>query len=95
MRNLDFVAIDFNDHFPQNLLTDLHARKIQSLLVEGGARLLQTFINQNLWDEIRVFKSPNTISEGIAAPILPENIYLKNTKNLMGDRLFNYRPQSK
>jgi diaminohydroxyphosphoribosylaminopyrimidine deaminase / 5-amino-6-(5-phosphoribosylamino)uracil reductase len=87
-------TICYNSSNIIHLLADLHARKIQSLLVEGGAQLLQTFINQNLWDEIRVFKSPNTISEGIAAPILPENIYLKSTENLMGDRLFNYLPQN-
>ncbi len=76
-----------------NLLADLHSRKIQSVLVEGGAQLLQSFINQNLWDEIRIFKSPHSINEGISAPQLATNGRLVSTENLMGDSLFVYRNQ--
>jgi diaminohydroxyphosphoribosylaminopyrimidine deaminase / 5-amino-6-(5-phosphoribosylamino)uracil reductase len=75
----------------KDLLADLHTRQIQSVMVEGGSQLLQSFINQYLWDEIRVFKSPNTIQKGITAPTLPTNIYLKSTENLMSDRLFTYQ----
>ena len=39
-------------------LTDLYQRNIQSILVEGGATLLQSFIDDGLWDEMRVFRSP-------------------------------------
>ena len=38
----------------EKLLLDLHNRKIQSVIVEGGSQLLQSFIAKNLWDE-----SPN------------------------------------
>jgi diaminohydroxyphosphoribosylaminopyrimidine deaminase / 5-amino-6-(5-phosphoribosylamino)uracil reductase len=89
-QNLNFVNIDFDESFLQNLLSDLYARQIQSLLVEGGAKLLQSFINQNLWDEVRVFKSLRAIRKGISAPILPTNTRLKSTQDLMGDTLQIY-----
>lgn len=55
------------------LLQDLHQRKIQSVLVEGGRALLQSFLDNDLWDEIRVFRSPlmlnsNATSGAVKAP---------------------------
>lgn len=57
--------------FAQSLnhsLQDLHQRMIQSVLVEGGTALLQSFIVAGLWDEMRVFRSQRMLGEGIAAP---------------------------
>jgi len=39
-------------------------------LVEGGAQLLNGFIEQNLWDEARVEISPTEIKSGVCAPII-------------------------
>lgn len=55
-----------------DIVRDLHARGIQSLLVEGGARLLQSFINEGLWDEARVETAPCLLGSGVAAPVLKE-----------------------
>lgn len=53
-------------------LDSLHAHNIQSLIVEGGAHTLQTFIDQGLWDEIRVETALTlTVSDGTRAPQLP------------------------
>lgn len=72
------------------ILDDLYQRKIQSVLVEGGTHLLESFLNQDLWDEIRVIQSPYYLKEGIKAP------YFEAAKpfsqiNLMGDALRIYR----
>lgn len=45
--------------------------KINSLIVEGGSRLLTEFIKAGLWDEIRVEQSPVLLKEGITAPSVP------------------------
>ncbi len=67
--NLLFVKI--NPHtFLASLLKDLQQRNVQSVLVEGGAQLLETLIKENLWDEARVFKSKTTFGNGLAAPHL-------------------------
>lgn len=62
----------FDENLLSNILQKLHKQGIQSLLVEGGATLIQSFIDQNLWDESRVYISPNIITDkdAIDAPKL-------------------------
>ncbi|WP_435356973.1 bifunctional diaminohydroxyphosphoribosylaminopyrimidine deaminase/5-amino-6-(5-phosphoribosylamino)uracil reductase RibD [Emticicia sp. SJ17W-69] len=72
-------------------LDELRNNKIQSLIVEGGTKLLQSFIDIQLFDEIRVFKSQNQLKKGISAPILPKNIDLIQKQNLQGDELTIYK----
>lgn len=67
--NLTLVRMDENN-FLQNVLHDLWKRKVQSLIVEGGATLLRIFIEAGLWDEARVFQSPRKFNKGIPAPVL-------------------------
>ncbi|MCL2027476.1 MAG: bifunctional diaminohydroxyphosphoribosylaminopyrimidine deaminase/5-amino-6-(5-phosphoribosylamino)uracil reductase RibD [Bacteroidales bacterium] len=50
------------------ILNDLYARKIQSLIVEGGAKLLQSFIEKNLWDETRILIGNKHLHNGLKAP---------------------------
>lgn len=58
-----------------HLLRYLYEKGIQSVLVEGGRQLLQSYINQGLWDEARVFGGPQFFGEGIKAPqINPSNL---------------------
>lgn len=50
------------------ILQVLYEQDIQSLLIEGGAELLSSFIQNNLWDEARVFTGPGTFGKGVTAP---------------------------
>ena len=53
----------------------LFENQIQSVLVEGGSRTLQTFINANLWDETIIIKNENLILEnGTKAPNFGGNL---------------------
>ena len=52
-------------------LQKIHDLKISSLLVEGGAQLLQSFINEGMWDEARVFTGSPFLPQGIPSPNLP------------------------
>lgn len=72
-------------------LDQLRNNKIQSLIVEGGTKLLQSFIDIQLFDEIRIFRSQNHLKKGILAPILPKNIDLIQKQNLQGDELTIYK----
>lgn len=58
------------------LMVDLHQQHIQSLMVEGGAKTLQSFIDAGLWDEIRVETSGLLVSGGTKAPVLPAGLTL-------------------
>jgi diaminohydroxyphosphoribosylaminopyrimidine deaminase/5-amino-6-(5-phosphoribosylamino)uracil reductase len=52
------------------LLSVLHQHEIQSVIVEGGKQLLESFINQNYWDEARVFVGSSFFINGVKAPFL-------------------------
>ncbi len=65
-----YQKLDFTN-FPNAIMQDLYQRKISNLLVEGGASILQQFVEADLWDEARVIVGNVFISKGIAAPILP------------------------
>ena len=68
--NLDLVTLSEADDLLPQVLADLHAQHIQSVLVEGGPTVLNALITAGLWDEIRVFRSPMRLGQGIAAPRL-------------------------
>ena len=60
------------DHAHPLNLNSLHAHRIQSLIVEGGAKTLNTFLADGLWDEIRVETHlKKTVSDGTRAPLIP------------------------
>jgi diaminohydroxyphosphoribosylaminopyrimidine deaminase/5-amino-6-(5-phosphoribosylamino)uracil reductase len=67
--NLTLVKIEA-DNFLQKMLIDLGARGVQSLLVDGGAKVHSLFIEANLWNEARLFYSPVKFGDGINVPVL-------------------------
>lgn len=46
----------------------LYSKNINSVIIEGGTKTLQTFINENLWDEARIFTGNTSFKNGIKAP---------------------------
>ncbi len=73
------------------LLATLHDDNIQSLMVEGGAVTLRSFISSGLWDEIRVETSGMTVGGGTAAPQLPENAVTVADVTYDNNRIVTYR----
>ncbi len=63
-----FVPISFEGDVLKTLLEDWYQKNILSVLVEGGTALLQSFIDQDLWDESRIFTSKQVFEKGILAP---------------------------
>ena len=54
----------------KNILKECYKLNIQSIIIEGGLRTLESFIKDNLWDEARVFKTDKKLKTGIMAPKL-------------------------
>ena len=80
------------DHAHPLNLESLHAHHIQSLIVEGGAQTLRSFLVQNLWDEIRVeTNSMMTVSGGTRAPQIPANAVVIRTEVFGGNTITYYR----
>ena len=68
----------------------LHRLKIQSVLVEGGARLLQSFIDADLWDEARVITNGELeLPGGLAAPRL-EQVRNVRREKILSDTISYY-----
>lgn len=82
--NLEWVKVSENQLL-KDVFLDLRQRGIQSVLVEGGAHLLQSLIDEGHWDEARVFTGSATFENGIKAPIL--DVVAKKSSEVDGDRL--------
>ena len=70
-QNLQFVKIDFQSNILPQILNWLHENEIQSVIIEGGLHILQSFIDQNLWDEAHVYYGNTFFVKGVQAPTLP------------------------
>ncbi len=53
------------------VLHELYERKIQSVIVEGGRRVLDAFIASGLYDEVRILRSSRNLGNGLKAPAIP------------------------
>ncbi len=67
-KNLIFESADFDLNFAPELSRILHEQELHSVIIEGGTQTLQTFINENLWDEARVFTGEVQFGKGVKAP---------------------------
>lgn len=76
---------------PKDICDSLYEERIQSVLVEGGAKTLQRFIDDELWDEARVFTGPVLFTEGVAAPKLGKSATQSKTTTLQEDSLIIYK----
>jgi len=65
-----FIQIDFRKNVIEQILNKLYERNIQSVTIEGGPDTLKQFIEQNLWDEARVFTTAHELKEGKRAPAI-------------------------
>lgn len=69
--NVQYKQLDFENKCIENLLNKLFEMQIHSVLVEGGAKLLSSFIEENYWDEAHVEVADMLVGVGIKAPKLP------------------------
>ncbi|MBL6874588.1 MAG: bifunctional diaminohydroxyphosphoribosylaminopyrimidine deaminase/5-amino-6-(5-phosphoribosylamino)uracil reductase RibD [Flavobacteriales bacterium] len=84
-----YLKADFNN-LNEDILNQLYNRNILSLIVEGGAITINSFIATNLYDEIRVFTSDKLLKNGVNSPELPD-INLIETSIINNDKLEVYK----
>jgi len=70
IENLEIITVDFVKGVEQQILKELADREIISVIIEGGAMVLNSFIQKNLWDEARMFVGNKFFGEGVKAPTL-------------------------
>ena len=85
-----YIQLSPDKPFLPQLLVDLYERRIQSVLVEGGTTLLNSFMDAGLWDEMRVFRSQTMLGGGIKAPTVRGQLI---SREMVGeDELSTCRP---
>lgn len=75
--NTTFEIIDFNQNIIPQILSVLYQNQIQSIIIEGGLNTLQAFIDQDMWDEARIFIGKTTFGTGTKTPILQKKTTTK------------------
>jgi diaminohydroxyphosphoribosylaminopyrimidine deaminase/5-amino-6-(5-phosphoribosylamino)uracil reductase len=86
---IKFLELENFDILPQLIAYQLYLMDVQSLIVEGGKKTLDLFIKAGLWDEARVFVSPNNWENGLVSPQLNKSLF--ETQNIGPDILKIYR----
>lgn len=89
--NLVFIKFE-NENFIDEIVQSLFEMNIQSVMIEGGAKTLQSFINSGLWDEARVVTNETvTANHGISAPAM-QNFSLIKQERYLSDLISYYQP---
>lgn len=81
-------TIDFNKPVGQEIAAYLYEQEINSVIIEGGAKTINTFISEGLWDEARIFTGNTSFNHGIKAPKV--NGMLISEKHILEDKLEIY-----
>ncbi|MBC7913744.1 MAG: bifunctional diaminohydroxyphosphoribosylaminopyrimidine deaminase/5-amino-6-(5-phosphoribosylamino)uracil reductase RibD [Pyrinomonadaceae bacterium] len=75
IENIKYLELeDFDNLLPQLICYQLYLMDVGSIIIEGGAKILNLFLEANLWDEARIFTSPDKWGKGIKAPEIVGNL---------------------
>ena len=86
---IQYIKINFDKNSTQVIVEKLYENNIQSIIIEGGRKTIQSFIDANLWDEARVFIGEIKLLEGTKAPAI--NRAINSKSGLNNDTLIIYR----
>ncbi len=90
--NLYYIKANF-ENLPQEICAILYDQGIQSVIIEGGKRTTQSFIDSNLWDEARIFVGDTFFKEGITSPSLKNHQFISK-KFIQQDTLSFFKNNS-
>jgi diaminohydroxyphosphoribosylaminopyrimidine deaminase / 5-amino-6-(5-phosphoribosylamino)uracil reductase len=83
------VKLEQDRSSPEQISDYLYQRGIQSLLIEGGADLINHFISDGLWDEAKIFCGKSYFGKGVKAPVVDGQ--LLSTAQFEGSLLSFYK----
>ena len=89
--SVHFYQVTASDSVVPQILNALYHLNLQSILVEGGAQLLQSFIDEDIWDEARVISNEEMVlGSGLPAPVL-KNFGLEMSEKIFSDSIRTYK----
>lgn len=74
LNNIGIEFVDYSNDFYTQLFKILVKKNIQSIIIEGGEKVLTSFIERNLWDEARIFTGDVKFYKGVKAPKFDKEI---------------------
>ncbi len=80
-KNLEYIPLDYQTDILPQILATLYQRNLQSLMVEGGKILLESFICSGIWDEIIIERSDKRLYSGVKAPEISDKISYSEEKH--------------
>lgn len=90
--NLQYYKLRKDESIIRQMMNALFQLKIQSVLVEGGVGLLQSFIDEGLWDETRVISNRQLMpGSGLHAPFIAGAVKVNEMK-LQNDTIEMFKP---
>jgi len=93
--NLMYYQVTEDVPLVHQVVNALYYLNIQSLIVEGGAKLLQSFIDEDIWDEARIITSTKMIAGiGLPAPQFNKSVFSASSY-LHDDRIQIFTPANK
>ncbi|MBK6936976.1 MAG: bifunctional diaminohydroxyphosphoribosylaminopyrimidine deaminase/5-amino-6-(5-phosphoribosylamino)uracil reductase RibD [Chitinophagaceae bacterium] len=89
--NIFYLKLDWLDNLSVKICEALYNQNIQSVIVEGGTRMIQNFFDAGIWNEIRVIRNTALIAgDGLAAPVLPAGIKIITESRIGTDSITIY-----
>jgi len=92
-QTVSYIKLNNKTHFIDEILDGLYQKNIQSVLIEGGPKTLQMFMDSNAWNEAHIFTSNSEWREGIKSPIFKNGTEALH-KNLLNDTYIFYKPET-
>jgi diaminohydroxyphosphoribosylaminopyrimidine deaminase/5-amino-6-(5-phosphoribosylamino)uracil reductase len=92
----EFISIDdeklkrIQTNSIEQVLKSLYDEGFSTVFVEGGRKVIDSFLERGLWDELRVFTSPGLLKEGLRGPQLPQDVIRIKTERVGNDILDYY-----
>ncbi len=87
-KNIQYLKVNFTKSVLPQLFDYLYHSGIQSIIVEGGAQTINTFLETNLWDEAKVFIGDKFFHKGVKAPEINSKPAKKEI--ISGGKLFTF-----
>jgi diaminohydroxyphosphoribosylaminopyrimidine deaminase / 5-amino-6-(5-phosphoribosylamino)uracil reductase len=89
--NIIFYKIEESQKVLESVLTCIDKNELNTVIIEGGCKILQSFIDASLWDEARVITNTSmNVKNGIPSPILKKGIF-EYSENIFTDRIDFYK----
>ena len=85
-------VINTKDKPLPEIMHEIYQKGITSIIIEGGAKLLQSFLEIGLFDEVHVEIGNKVFHDGTKAPVLPQNLRLTTEENFGYHRILTYEP---